>query len=317
MAIAYAGNAAANAGAGSPMKTSDLLKTIGPGLVLAAAGVGAGDVINSAVGGASYGYALLWVIPLGAILKFSLNEGIIRWQLGTDSTIISGWASLGRWVNIYFLIYLVIWAFVVGGALLSSVGVVTRALIPALSVNQGAVLSAFLVLALTLTRRYALFELVMKILVGLMFLTFVGAAVVVRPDLSAALRGLVIPSPGSAPLFYILAIVGGVGASVTIMAYGYWVMERNQDRPENINLVRVDLGLGYILTAVFDLAVLIVAAAAVSGAALKGQAGIIALAEALGELVGRWGYWCFIAGFWGGHFFVAHVLLPGHPLSLR
>jgi len=41
---------------------------IGPGLVIAATGLGAGDLIAASVAGARFGYALLWAALLGAVL---------------------------------------------------------------------------------------------------------------------------------------------------------------------------------------------------------------------------------------------------------
>ena len=58
-------------------------KNIGPGLVVAATGLGAGDIVAAAVAGAQYGTTLGWVALAGALLKFCLNEGIGRWQLVT------------------------------------------------------------------------------------------------------------------------------------------------------------------------------------------------------------------------------------------
>src|SRR5215831_19124341 len=70
---------------------NNVLKMIGPGLIVAASGIGAGDIIASTVGGAKYGLILLWAIAIGALLKCVLNEGIARWQLANGSTIIEGW----------------------------------------------------------------------------------------------------------------------------------------------------------------------------------------------------------------------------------
>ena len=42
------------------------LKLAGPGLVVAATGIGSGDVVAATVGGARYGVILLWAIAVGA-----------------------------------------------------------------------------------------------------------------------------------------------------------------------------------------------------------------------------------------------------------
>src|SRR5687767_8312282 len=79
---------AATARAGSPHRASSdprtgklrLTTLVGPGLIVAATGIGSGDVVSATVGGASYGVVLLWAIAIGAFFKFILTEGIARWQ---------------------------------------------------------------------------------------------------------------------------------------------------------------------------------------------------------------------------------------------
>ena len=50
-----------------------------------------------------------------------VGEGLARWQLATGTTLLEGWVErLGRWVSWYFLAYLVLWSFIVGGALIGA-----------------------------------------------------------------------------------------------------------------------------------------------------------------------------------------------------
>jgi Mn2+/Fe2+ NRAMP family transporter len=67
------------------------LRERGPGIVIAATGLGAGDLIVAPVAGAKYGIAILWAAALGALLKFTLNEGLARWRLATGATLLEGW----------------------------------------------------------------------------------------------------------------------------------------------------------------------------------------------------------------------------------
>lgn len=93
---------------------------IGPGLAVAATGVGAGDIIAVTVAGSRYGLAIAWTAVAGALLKFILAEGVARWQLATGTTLLEGWIRrLPRAAHWYFLVYLVFWSFVVGAALIS------------------------------------------------------------------------------------------------------------------------------------------------------------------------------------------------------
>ena len=62
-------------------------KIVGPGLVVAATGVGAADMVATLVAGSRYGYGLLWAVVLGVILKIILVEGAGRFTLATGRTI--------------------------------------------------------------------------------------------------------------------------------------------------------------------------------------------------------------------------------------
>jgi Mn2+/Fe2+ NRAMP family transporter len=74
---------------------------IGPELLVAAAGIGAGDIVASPLAASAHGLRLLWVVALAAFLKCVLNEGIARWQLASGMTSIEGWtAHLPWWVRI-------------------------------------------------------------------------------------------------------------------------------------------------------------------------------------------------------------------------
>ena len=99
-------------------------RVIAPGILLAATGVGAGDLLTSTLAGSEAGLAVLWCVAVGAILKWTLTEGIARWQLATGMTVLEGWTwRLGGWIRWVFLGYLLLFTMVVGRALTSACGV--------------------------------------------------------------------------------------------------------------------------------------------------------------------------------------------------
>ena len=82
-----------------PLPWRERLRQLGPGLVLAAAGIGAGDVVVASVTGIRFGTTLLWAVACTAALKFVLTEALARWQLATGETVVRAWATrLPRWV---------------------------------------------------------------------------------------------------------------------------------------------------------------------------------------------------------------------------
>ena len=50
--------------------------SLGPGIVAAATGVGAADLVATLTAGSRYGYMLLWAVVLGVIFKIVLVEGV-------------------------------------------------------------------------------------------------------------------------------------------------------------------------------------------------------------------------------------------------
>ena len=67
-----------------------IFTAVGPGILVAATGIGAGDLATATFTGTKLGVAVLWVVLLGAFFKFILNEGLTRWQLVTGSTFLEG-----------------------------------------------------------------------------------------------------------------------------------------------------------------------------------------------------------------------------------
>lgn len=114
----------------APSTLGGRLRMAGPGLVIAATGVGAGDMVTSLSAGTQFGTTLLWAILIGVILKYALTEGIGRWYMATGDTIMQGWHSLGRWATSYFVIYLFIITFVFGAAVTSAAALAASAMFP-------------------------------------------------------------------------------------------------------------------------------------------------------------------------------------------
>src|SRR6185436_16712875 len=175
---------------------TSVVRLIGPGLLVAAAGIGAGDIVSATMAGSAHGLVLLWVVALAAFLKCFLNEGIARWQLATGTTAIEGWSTqLPWWVQVYFAFYLVIWTVSVSAALTSASGLgianLTNGAIPR---SWGAVSHSLIGGALVLVGGFKGFEKVMKVLIATMFFSIVACAALTFHDPSAVLRGLFVPA---------------------------------------------------------------------------------------------------------------------------
>ncbi len=278
------------------------LRDLGPGIVIAATGLGAGDLIAASVAGATYGIAILWAAAIGAILKFTLNEGLARWQLATGTTLLEGWVRrLPRFWSVYFFVYLLLWSFMVAGALISATGLAVHALLPAVSVEAGGAVQSVLAALLVLFGRYRLLEVMMKFFIALMFVVVLYCAVALQPDWGGIIGAVAVPRLPEGSVFFLVSVIGGVGGSVTLLSYGYWMRERGWIGSGHLRQVRTDLLVAYALTGLFGIAIMIIAAG-VSPAILSGSRMVLAVAEQMAVTVGDVGKWCFLIGFWGAVF---------------
>ena len=206
-----------------------------------------------------------------------------------------------------FLAYFVLWSYFVGSALVSACGVAVQALIPVFADSaQGKVVfgvaSSLIGLVLVRLGGYAWFARVMSVCIGVMFLVVVATAISLWPGTGAIVDGFV-PSAEALRgdgLGWTVALLGGVGGTVTILCYGYWMQEEDREGLEQLTLSRIDLGIGYAVTALFGLGMVIIGSTVtVSG---SGADLVVAVASALEGPLGPIGRWAFLVGAFGAVF---------------
>lgn len=295
------------------------MRSVSLGLLVAAAGIGGSDVSMAALTGSRFGLMLLWAIVAGALTKFVLNEGVARWQIATGETFLEGACHrLGPGARILFLLYLLPWTFSVGASIMSAIAAVAAAALTSKSGwagNGGSETSEWLrvvlglghslaAAGLVLSGGYALFKRVMGVLTIAMVLLVVVAAFLVRPELGAVAGAIFVPRmPVQDPegVQWTIALIGGIGGTVTMLAYGYWMREEGNTTdatqpPPRAWSYRIDLAIAYTVTAVFGVSLTIVSAGVPvhpSGANLF-QAVASRLADTIGPVAG----WIYLAGAW-------------------
>lgn len=280
------------------------LRMLVPGMLVAATGVGAGDLSTSALAGSATGVRLLWAVLLGCAMKWLLSEGIARHQLASGRSVLrQATTLLPRGLRWLLAIYFAVWAFLVGAALMSANGVVLHACLPLLGdarqdkIAYGAAAS---LLGLALVRRggFAWFERAMGVCTAAMALAVVGCAVAVAPDWSEVTRGALWPGvpPTDGARAWTMALMGGVGGTVTLLCYGYWISEKQRTRLADLRLCRLDLAAAWAMTALFGVGMVIVG----SRLDFRGEGGgatlAVRLADQLGEVLGPLGRAGFLIG---------------------
>ena len=215
----------------------------GPAIIVAAAGIGASDIIAASVAGARFGLALLWAVALGAALKGLLSEGIARWQVASGTTFLQGVAKhLPPWVLVLFTAYLVVWAVGVSGALANGCGLAIENLsggrVPR---SWGAVSHVLIAGFVVRFGGLGAFTKAMKVLIIAMFITIVYCAAWFGPAPNALVSGLLPSVPtGAGP--FVLSVLGGIGGSVTLLTYNYLPQSQSSSK-SRFALMRLDIAV--------------------------------------------------------------------------
>ncbi|MFD0423926.1 Nramp family divalent metal transporter [Streptomyces parvus] len=301
--------------ASRPRKSS--WKYIGPGIVVAATGVGAGDLVATLIAGSKFGYTLMWAAVIGCVVKISLAEAAGRWHLATGRTLFDGWRSLGPWTTVYFAIYVVVWGFIYGATAMSSSALPIVALFPdGPGLKFWAIATGLIGLAFVWFNRYAVFEKVMTVLIGIMFVVVMYVAIRVAPDAGASFAGL-LPVLPDGSLLYTLGLIGGVGGTITMAAYGYWVNAKGWSNSSWMKVMRLDNRVAYITTGLFVVAMLIVGAELLHASQIaltSGDRGLIDLGKVLEDRFGSGTAKLFLVGFFATSF--SSLIGVWHGVSL-
>jgi Mn2+/Fe2+ NRAMP family transporter len=302
------------------------MRSIGPGIVMAATGIGASDFFTGIWAGSQAGRGVLWAVIFGAILKYYLTEGIARKQILTGKSFIHLWMSEGHALLRYPLpVYFAVWSVCVFSLLLGATGLAASQFLPLLFESQRATVAIYgigqgaIVIGLLSFRGYSRFETIVHVLVG------ATAATILYSLLSVRDRAFVFEAPAfrAEDTMVVLAILTGIGGTLTLLGYGSWIRAKGYNSKEHLPVMRLDCMSGYVITAVMMTAMILL-----SDSTLRVQ-GIVADSEGaakkvfqvlgdslsglpLGKHIFAAGFWCIVissmVGVWQS---VPHIFAEG------
>jgi Mn2+/Fe2+ NRAMP family transporter len=288
-----------------------MLKKLGPGLLVAAAGIGAGDMIISIQIGLAFKWTFVLAVILTALLKYEITEGIARHKLATGRSVIQYWnKNIPIGLRIIFIAFFIIWSFMVGAALLSASGLAAHAILPFLSENNWAIILSLLAFLMVYFGNYQSIEDVTKFLILLLFLILIPTAIILffKTDIVK-----MEPADFNTPTL-LMSIIGGVGGSVTMLSYTYWLQEKNWTHADSAANVRFDLRFSYAITAFFIFSLMIISSRLIINTTeLKNSELIFGLGELIGSVLGNWGELLFKFCFFGVAFSSLLTVWSGVP----
>jgi manganese transport protein len=305
-----------------PRSLPEILRRIGPGMILAAAIVGSGELIATTTLGAEEGYRLLWLILLSCLIKPIVQAELGRYTIATGEPTLEslsrvpgprwkvGWVAWGWALTVLITLLQV-------GAMYGGVAQVMALLVPAVPVRAWVGVFLAVTLLLLLGGGYQRVERLAVVKVGLFTLLTVLAAVLLvrRPEFSLApvLEGLRfdLPVNGVATAVAVFGITG-VGTNELAM-YPYWCVEKGYARfsgPRDgsadwirrargwIRVMHVDIVVSLLVYTLATIAFYLLGAGVLHSQGLvpRGSDLIVVLSRIYTETLGPWALWVFYAG---------------------
>jgi len=319
------------------------LQWFGPALIVACVVLGPGSIMASSRVGAEHGYRLVWVLALSAGLMMAMVALGARLGVGLRGTPCTELAQrLGRpvAVGVGLIVFLIIVCFQVGNntAVLAALPAVDPTFPAGPSAERWPVLALFGLNGLALAGLYGsrrLYRVVERLMIGLVFLMivgFVGNLFFVRPDLLAAVRGLVPQLPADFgknllptrsgdtvidPLGSIPALVATTMSIAGAFYQAYLVREKGWTL-KHVRHGTIDTLLGIAVLSGITLAILLTSAAIFHTGAASGELSNTAdMARQLEPLLGPWAKGLFNAGIFAAAFssFLVNALIGGAILA--
>ncbi len=289
-----------------------LLAVMGPGLLTSLAGNDAGGVATYSNVGATFGFGMLWTVPLMCLLLIVVQETSARMGCATGK----GFASLirerfGIRISAVAMLALIVSNFAV--TVSEFAGIASGMELFGVPVVYSVVVFAILSWVLTMSGSYHRIE---KILLAIscVFVSYIVAGVLAKPDWGQAIQATVVPQMSLAPN-YVSLLVANVGTTISpymIFMVASNVVEKKLDATD-IPGQRADNISGAVVAEVITWFIILATGTVLYPAGVVVQDAADA-AQALEPLAGQYAGVMFAAGLVGASFLAACVL-PGTTAS--
>ena len=283
-----------------------ILAAMGPGLLTAMAGNDAGGIATYSSTGATYGYGMLWTVPLMCVLLIVAQETAARMGCATGK----GFAALireqfGVRVSAIAMLALIISNFTV--TLSEFAGIASSTELFGIPLQVSVPIAGIATWLLTQSGSYHRVE---KILLALscVFLTYIVSGFISNPDWGLALKDTVIPQFSSDP-GYVSLLVANVGTTISpymLFMVSSNVVEKNL-KGSDIPGQRADNVSGVIAAEITTWFIVLTTGTVLYPAGVTVNSAADA-AQALVPLAGQYASALFAAGLAGASFLAACVL---------
>jgi NRAMP (natural resistance-associated macrophage protein)-like metal ion transporter len=240
-----------------------ILKTFGPGLIIASVVLGPGSITVASRVGSEYGYVFLWVIVLAAVFMITYTSMGARFGVVSSDSILQTIAlHYGRWFAIAIGIsaFLSTSSFQFGNTLGIGIGMegitgIDERVWPLIFTPLG------IVLIFWAKNLYKVLENMMKLLVMIMILAFFINLILTKPEISSVARG-VVPTKFSRDSLGVMAAMMATSFSLAAALYQSYLAQDKGWHVKNLKSSLRDTYIGIGILALISATILITSATA-------------------------------------------------------
>ncbi len=225
----------------------EILKFIGPGLLVTVGFIDPGNWASNLAAGAEFGYTLLWMVTLSTLMLIVLQHNVAH--LGIASGLCLSEAAAIHIKNKYARVIL-------SSAMLASVstslaeilgGAIALNMIFQIPIRAGAVLVTIFVIIMLFTNSYKVIEKWIIAFVSVIGLSFLYELSLVNIDWNSAVKGWVVPSFPSGSMLIIMSVLGAVVMPHNLFLHSE-VIQSRQWNLENETVIKKQLRYEYLDT---------------------------------------------------------------------
>ncbi len=277
-----------------------ILKSMGPGLIWAAAAIGVSHLVQSTRAGANYGFELIWFILLINIIKYPFFQFGPRYASATGESLMHGYQRLGSGAVWMFIILTFLTMF----GILSAVTLVTAGLFAGVA-GGGISTETWVLIILSICAlisyigRFRVLDNLVKVIIVTLSVTtlmaVVSAALKWNPATVAGLPGM---KWNLTDVAFLIALAGWMPSAIDISVWhSFWTLAK-KNRHGEIPTVKeslFDFNIGYITTIVISIGFLLLGAFVMygSGEELSASGTIFSrqLISMYTTSIGSWAYY--------------------------
>ena len=282
------------------MNKTNLLKTIGPGLLWAGAAIGVSHLVQSTRAGASFGFYFIWILIIANIIKYPFFEFAPRYAASTGKSLIEGYKKIGKWAIVLYALLTISTMF----AIQAAVTVVTAGLVGSvfnISLSASSISAIILVITMIILiiGKFSILDKLIKIIIITLAVTTVLAVVNglfsgYSPSQEFAVN---FDWTDSLNLAFLIAFIGWMPAPLDISVWhSFWTIakKRTTGYSPSLKEALLDFNIGYIGTIILALGFLALGALFMygTGEEFSSSASVFAgqLINMFTRSIGSWAY---------------------------